>query len=264
MNTTLTNNPNEKILLRHREKQRKQIYPLSSANDRESKGLTSSFYDPSTIIATSILTASVLGGFYIYKMYLRRIAESRKLPLSFMRHRTMLGYVTSVGDGDNFHFYHTPGGILAGWYWLRPVPKVNQRGLGKQTLHVRLCGVDAPERSHFGKPAQKWGDEALAWLRSYVLGRRVRVKPLSIDQYNRVVGKVTILKWNGRRDISAEMIRQGWGVVYEGKKTAEFDGNEHKYRRLEVKAKKKKLGIWQQGVKKVVTPGTYKRKYNNL
>jgi hypothetical protein len=26
--------------------------------------------------------------------------------------------VTSVGDGDNFRIFHTPGGRLAGWGWL--------------------------------------------------------------------------------------------------------------------------------------------------
>lgn len=43
--------------------------------------------------------------------------------------RIMRGKVTSVGDSDNFRFYHTPGGIWAGWGWLRHVPTTKK---GKQ------------------------------------------------------------------------------------------------------------------------------------
>lgn len=43
-------------------------------------------------------------------------------PGSF-RKRSIFGQVTRVGDGDNFHLYHTPGGRLTGWGWLRKVPE---------------------------------------------------------------------------------------------------------------------------------------------
>ncbi|ODQ78370.1 hypothetical protein BABINDRAFT_162607, partial [Babjeviella inositovora NRRL Y-12698] len=89
--------------------------------------------------------------------------------------------VIFVGDGDNFRFYHTPDGFLTGWGWLCVMPPINKRGYGKETLNVRLCGVDAPERAHWGNPAQPFSEEVLIWLRSYLVGRRMRIKPLSID-----------------------------------------------------------------------------------
>jgi endonuclease YncB( thermonuclease family) len=182
------------------------------------------------------------------------------MPDSFFRKRSLYGVVTSVGDADNFHFYHTPGGILGGWGWLRHVPKPGRRALLRgQTIHVRLCGVDAPEAAHFGKPAQKWSGEALTWLRSYVLRKRVRVLPLSRDQYGRTVAQATIWKWNGKRNISLEMLRNGWAVVYESKQGAEFNGQEDVYKKLEKQARRKRIGMFQQGTKNLVTPGEYKK-----
>jgi hypothetical protein len=37
----------------------------------------------------------------------------------------LFGTVTRVGDADNFHLFHTPGGRLAGWGWLpgRKIPE---------------------------------------------------------------------------------------------------------------------------------------------
>lgn len=79
----------------------------------------------------------------------------------------------SVGDADNFRFYHTPG---IGWRWplkFRRVPttqkgptarfiiqmSVSDRCLGllNQTIHIRIAGVDAPEVG-----ITDFGDEAIA------------------------------------------------------------------------------------------------------
>lgn len=221
-----------------------------------------SLFSLDVLVPTLALTSSILAGFYVYREYFRRIPTSVRVPDKFLKKRTLLGYVTSVGDPDNFRFYHTPGGRLAGWGWLRPLPKVNQRGLAQQTLHVRLNGVDAPECAHFGKPAQPFSDEALSWLRSYVLGRRVRVAPLSKDQYHRTVCEAHIWTWTGRKNISAEMLRAGWATVYEAKTGAEFNGHKQKFYRLEAEAKKKKKGIYQKGLENLVTPREYKQKYS--
>lgn len=39
----------------------------------------------------------------------------------------------SVGDADNFRFYHTPGGRWLGWGWLRNV-KEGRKELKGQTV----------------------------------------------------------------------------------------------------------------------------------
>jgi micrococcal nuclease len=203
-----------------------------------------------------------LSSLSLYKRFLRPIRTVRAIPLNAFHKRKLYGLVTRVGDGDNFHFFHTPGGILTGWHWLRTTPKANAKKLKGKTLHVRLCGVDAPERAHFGKPAQPFGDEAMVWLTNYILGKRVKVKPLSLDQYGRVVGKVFRFHWwGGWRDVSLEMIKHGWGVVYESKTFGQFDGQWDKYTRMEQRARAAKRGIWSKG-KHIVTPGEFKKKMN--
>lgn len=135
---------------------------------------------------------------------------------------------------------------------------MSRSALKDETLMIRLCGVDAPEAAHFGKPAQPYSAEALHWLQNYVNGRSVSIAPYSIDQYKRVVARAQVWKWTGKKDVSAEMLRNGLGVVYESSYGAEFGNNESWYRKLEASAKKKKRGLWSLG-KKMVTPGEFKR-----
>lgn len=218
-------------------------------------------FTASVLLTSTLLCAGFIGGYSFYRSYLRRFPDTARLPSRMLRQRTLLGKVTSVGDADNFHFFHTPGGLWAGWGWLRKPPQTNVRGLKGKTIHVRLCGVDAPEGAHFGRPSQPYSDEALQWLRSYILGRRVRIRPLSKDQYSRTVAEAIVWKWTGRKNVSKEMVRNGWAVVYEGKTGAEFNGNEETFRKLEAAARKKRLGIFKKGAK-IETPGEYKRKYS--
>ena len=93
------------------------------------------FAEPQTIIATIALTAASLGSYRFYKSYLRRIPQAIDISSGFFRRRSLVGKVTSVGDGDNFRIYHTPGGRLAGWGWVpgRRVP-VERKQLKDQTV----------------------------------------------------------------------------------------------------------------------------------
>lgn len=203
---------------------------------------------------------TVLSGYGLYLRYFKRIKRAIDVPSYYLKRVWMYGKVTSVGDGDNFHLYHLPGGVWGGWGWARPVPEVNQfRKLKGETVAVRLCGIDAPERSHFGKPAQPYSEEALNWLRDYILGRWVYVKPLSKDQYQRVVAKVVVLKWTGFKDVSEQMLKAGLATIYEAKSGVEFDGKESVYRKRELKARSKGKGMWKQ--KSIESPREYKNKH---
>ncbi|EGV61649.1 putative endonuclease lcl3 [Yamadazyma tenuis] len=214
---------------------------------------------PKVLLLSAGITTSVIFGYRFYKRYLRRIRTYLDLTPDILdNHIQLYGRVTRVGDGDNFRFYHTPGGVLAGWGWLRHVPTARS-ALKDETLMIRLSGIDAPERSHWGKPAQPLSEEALEWLKSYVNGRNVVITPYSIDQYKRVVARAQVWQWTGRKDVSAQMIKEGLAVVYESKVGAEFGIYEGWYRSLEAKAKKLKKGVW--GLRKFQSPGAFKKMY---
>lgn len=100
------------------------------------------FTDPQTISAAVILTAASLGCFTFYKAYLRRIPQAINISPGFFRRRSIVGTVTSVGDGDNFRIYHTPGGRLAGWGWFpgRQVPTDKKKLKGETVNETNTHG----------------------------------------------------------------------------------------------------------------------------
>ncbi|PYH50036.1 thermonuclease family protein [Aspergillus saccharolyticus JOP 1030-1] len=212
------------------------------------------FTEPRTLIATSILTTGILGAVSLHGRYFRWFPDAVSISPSYLRRRSLLGRVTSVGDGDNFRMYHTPGGRLAGWGWL-PWKKIptSKKELRDKTIHIRLAGIDAPELAHFGRPAQPFGKEAHEWLTAYLTNRRVRAYVHRQDQYQRVVATVTVRRALDfpipfrRRDVSYEMLKKGLATVYEAKTGAEFGGaeRERKYRQAEWWAKLRGLGMWK-------------------
>ncbi|KAK3298855.1 uncharacterized protein B0H64DRAFT_84403 [Chaetomium fimeti] len=203
---------------------------------------------PQNWILPVAAVALTLGTRTFYQSYLRRLPDIGHITPNFFRRRSLFGKVTSVGDGDGFHLFHTPGGRLAGWGWLRRVP-TDRKQLKGQTISIRIAGVDAPEGSHFGRPAQPYAAEALSFLDSYLLGRRVRVHLHRRDQYERVVATAYVRRapfFVPRRDVGLEMLHRGLAVTYEGKTGAEFGGAEMeaRYREAEAAAKKKGVGLW--------------------
>lgn len=218
---------------------------------------------PENLVPTLLLTSTCLAFYTFYRSYLRRIPAAGNISPGFFRKRSVVGRVTSVGDGDNFRIFHTPGGRLAGWGWLpwRKVPTEKKELKGK-TIHVRLAGVDAPELAHFGRPSQPYSQDALDWLRKYVLNRRVRAYVYKRDQYDRVVA--TVYVWRGflRRDVGLQMLRAGLATVYEAKSGAEFGvGLEEKYRKAEWWAKLMKKGMWAAKGKHFESPREYKTRH---
>ena len=90
---------------------------------------------PQTIISSLVLTSALIGFYRFYRIFLRRIPAAGNISPNFFRKRSVFGKVTSVGDGDNFRIYHTPGGWLAGWGWWRPVPK-EKKALKDKTVSL--------------------------------------------------------------------------------------------------------------------------------
>lgn len=92
-----------------------------------------SYLTPQTIVSTIVLTSGCLGFYRFYRKFLRRIPAVGNISPGFFRKRSVFGKVTSVGDGDNFRIYHTPGGYLAGWGWLRSIP-ADKKALKNNTV----------------------------------------------------------------------------------------------------------------------------------
>lgn len=98
----------------------------------------SQYANPETVVPTVLLTGTILLSVRIYRQYLRRIPEATHVQPGFFRKRSLFGTVTRVGDGDNFHLYHTPGGRLTGWGWLRKVPE-KAADLRKHTVGIPVA-----------------------------------------------------------------------------------------------------------------------------
>lgn len=205
------------------------------------------FKEPRNLVPSVLFVTAVFGFWQFYRSYLRRIPGAGHIAPGLFRTRSLLGKVTSVGDGDGFHLFHTPGGRLAGWGWLRNVPKARKELKGR-TISVRIAGVDAPEGAHFGRPSQPFAAEALEFLQSYVLGKRVRAYIYKRDQYERVVASVFVRKppFFIRKDVGMELVKRGLATTYEAKTGAEFGGPrmEAKYKAAEEVARRKKRGMW--------------------
>ena len=101
----------------------------------------------------------------------------------------------------------------------------------QEKVKIRLSGVDCPESF------QVHGEKAKQYLSSMVLGKRVRIEPETIDQYGRTVGMVLV---NGA-NINEMIVANGHGWVFRKYCTANYC---NEWLRLEVKAKKSRIGIW--------------------
>lgn len=106
------------------------------------------YAEPRNWIPTAIAVVAALGLHQFYRSYLRRLPGTGHVSPGYFRKRSLLGKVTSVGDGDNFHLFHTPGGRLAGWGWLRKVP------VGRKEVRGRTVSYSLTTREgHMGEGA---------------------------------------------------------------------------------------------------------------
>ncbi|EMD32806.1 hypothetical protein CERSUDRAFT_143387 [Gelatoporia subvermispora B] len=200
--------------------------------------------------------ASALTARHAYARYFRRIPNSDWVtPDILAKRRWVKGYVTSVGDADNFRIYHTPG---FGWSWplkFRRIPSAS-RDLKDQTIHIRLAGVDAPEGAHFGRPAQQFSEESLRWLKNHVEGKFVYCQLLRKDQYARIVGFAhmkprflpgLLARFTGR-NVSLDMLRAGWVETYEQSGAEYGKWGKDEFLRLQTESQIAKRGIWKYGI----------------
>lgn len=209
---------------------------------------------------------SLFAGRKIHNRYFRRIPNGDWItPNVFKRKLWIKGYVTSVGDADNFRVYHTPA---FGWRWplkFRRIPD-NPKDLKDKTIHIRIAGVDAPEGAHFGRPAQFYADEALAWLRNRILGKTVYCQLLRRDQYARIISVVQERPlflpgtlFNGK-NLALEMLKAGCGTIYEQAGAEYGKWGKETFQKVEAEAQAARRGMWSRGTKGE-SPAEYKRRY---
>ncbi|KAK7677835.1 hypothetical protein QCA50_019147 [Cerrena zonata] len=138
--------------------------------------------------------------------------------------------------------------------------------LRDRTIHIRLAGVDAPEASHFGRPAQQFSAESLAWLKSQVEGKTVYCQIFRKDQYSRIVAmpylKPRLLPgWLAKgKCIPVEMLKAGWAMTYEQAGAEYGQWSKEDFLQMQSEAQAAKRGIWKYGNLKE-TPAEYKRRY---
>lgn len=102
-------------------------------------------------------------------------------------------------------------------------------GRGGRPIKVRLADIDAPEKD------QSWGGEASRALAEKVLRREVDVETRARDKYGRTVARLLM----GRRDICAEMVREGNAWEYS------FHHVERKLIALQKSAQVDRRGLWK-------------------
>lgn len=112
------------------------------------------------------------------------------------------------------------------------------RTADKKTTTIRLARIDAPEISHYGKPAQPYGKKAGDWLREVVRGEDVTVQIDTIDKYGRGVGTVFM----GNENLNAMMVEDGYAWFFD---YFAQDEQGAVLKKLESVAREKHKGLWQ-------------------
>lgn len=100
--------------------------------------------------------------------------------------------------------------------------------VNKETVKVRLEGIDAPESG------QSYGIKSKQALSDTVFGKTVTVKKTGTDRYGRTIGIVVV----GNIDANAKLVEDGWAWHF--KKY----NDEQRLAKLEEAARKAKLGLW--------------------
>ncbi|KIM89888.1 hypothetical protein PILCRDRAFT_53296, partial [Piloderma croceum F 1598] len=192
-----------------------------------------------------------------FRRFFRRIRSGDWItPDIFTKKQRIKGVVTTVGDADNFRLYHTPG---IGWRWpikFRSIPSKTKGELKDQTIHIRIAGVDAPEGAHFGRPAQPYAPEALAWLKNAIEGKTLYCRVIRRDQYSRIVRSD---KFMAPSILSLEMLKAGWVTTYEQAGAEYGEWGKDEFLRIEAEAKAARRGMWKLGTSSE-TPAEYKRR----
>ena len=100
---------------------------------------------------------------------------------------------------------------------------------------IRLEGIDAPE-SH-----QAFGEQSRLSLSEMIFGKDVSVSYQKIDQYGRLVGKITL----DGKDINLEQVKAGMAWHYKFYEDEQTPADRDLYAKAEAEARAARRGLWQ-------------------
>lgn len=125
---------------------------------------------------------------------------------------------------------------------------------GNLTLHIRIAGIDAPERGgrKKGGPGQPYSRAAADHLRGLLSNRPLRIKGYGMDSYNRLLAEV----FAEGRNVGLDMVEAGYAEVYSGRLPEGFDPGP--YAAAMARARKYGRGVWAQG-RSYVSPKLWRK-----
>ena len=167
-------------------------------------------------------------------------------------HNYLLILLLSMGAITGCKFPRTAPPSSESWFVMRVSDgdSLTVRQTDGSELKIRLCGIDAPERS------QPLGREATENLRSLVAetDNQVQVVALEKDRYGRTVAEVFIVLKNEEKMLNAEQLMSGNAYLY--KEYVKTCPNRIPLETAEAIAQEKRLGVWGGNYQK---PWDYRR-----
>jgi endonuclease YncB( thermonuclease family) len=126
----------------------------------------------------------------------------------------MVGKLLDVQDGDSFRIIVRDG----------------------TPMHIRIAGIDAPERG------QPFADESRAALRTLLARRSLHIRVLTTDRFGRLVADVD----NGERDVGLAQVHAGLAWHFKRFAPTQPPPRRISFAYAEQQARQLRLGLWQQ------------------
>ncbi|WP_293301571.1 thermonuclease family protein [Pedobacter sp. UBA4863] len=148
-------------------------------------------------------------------------AQNNNISVKQLQNQTFTAKVIRIIDGDTMEILYQ-----------------------KQPIKIRLAHIDCPEK----RKHQPFGTQAKTALSDLCFGQQVIVQSQKTDRYGRLVAVIINAK---KQIVNQEMIKQGmaWHFTkYSNDKT---------YAVLEAKARKQKVGLWQEN--KPIPPWNWRK-----
>lgn len=111
---------------------------------------------------------------------------------------------------------------------------------------IRFIGIDAPEPRNVGKKEkQPFGEEASAFVKHYVQGKKVRLE-FDVQKYDRYQRTLAYIFMEDGTLLNDYIVRNGYAVVSTFPPNVKY---QHRFLKSERFAREKRLGMWAESVR---------------